>query len=79
MKTKHQETFKSLAFLLSTELFNNCSTCGKNRKTVKFEDLPDASKNGFKVLSNQEPYKSGATFYHCRKCDEFSIVSSPFE
>jgi len=78
MTTKQQKAFKSLLFLNSAKLFSNCSTCGKERVTVKFEDLPECSKNGFKELLKQEPYKSGATFLCCRKCDEYSILSNPF-
>ena len=76
MKTKNQEIFKKVEFQLYLELFNNCSSCGKGRETVKFEDLPEASKNGFEELLKQEPYKSGATFLYCRKCNEYSILSN---
>ncbi len=52
MTTKQQKAFKRMAFLNSAKLFDNCSSCGKIRETVKFEDLPEASKNGFRELMN---------------------------
>lgn len=78
MTTKYQKAFKKLSFLNSAKLFNNCSTCGKERETVKFEDLPEDSKNGFNELQKQVPYKSGATFLYCRKCESYSILSNQF-
>ena len=78
MTTKLQKAFKRLAFLNTAKLFNNCSICGKERETVTFGDLPEASKKGFKELMNQEPYKMGATFLYCRKCNEYSILSNLF-
>jgi len=77
MKTNTQKVFKNVELQLYLELFNNCSSCGKERETVNFEDLPEASKKGFKELIKQEPYKSGATFLYCRKCNEYSILSCP--
>lgn len=78
MTTKNQKAFKSLAFLKSAVLFNNCNNCENERETIKFEDLPEASKNGFKELLKQEPYKSGSTFLYCRECETYSILSRPY-
>ena len=78
MTTQQQKAFKKWALLNSAKLFNNCSSCGKAREIVKFEDLPEASIKGFKELMSQEPYKSGATFICCRKCNEYSILSNAF-
>lgn len=78
MTTKQQKAFKRLTFLSTAILFNNCSTCGKERQPVGFEDLPEASKKGFIDLMNQEPYKSRSKFLWCSKCNEYSILSSPF-
>jgi hypothetical protein len=78
MTTKSQKAFNRLAFANSAKLLNNCSSCGKVREAIKFEDLPEASKKGFKELVKQEPYKSGATFLYCRECKEYSILSNPF-
>jgi hypothetical protein len=75
MTTKQQKLFKRLAFINSAKLFNKCLTCGNERESVKFEDLPEASKIGFNELLKQEPFKSGATFLYCRKCKNYSILS----
>lgn len=45
-----------MAFLNSTTLINNCSSCGKENDPVKFEDLIEAPQKGFKELLEQEPY-----------------------
>lgn len=78
MTTKQQKTFKRLASLNSAKLFKNCTTCGKERELIKFEDLPETSKNGFNELLKQEPFKSGATFLFCRNCNQYSILSNLF-
>lgn len=78
MTAKYQKALKNLAFLKSGVLFNSCSTCGKVRETVKFEDLPEASQGGFTELLKQEPYTRGATFLNCRECESYSILSSPY-
>lgn len=78
MTTQQQKAFKRTVFLNSAKLFNNCSSRGNKRESVKFEDLPEPSKKGFRELMNQEPYKSGATFLYCRKCNECSLLSNPF-
>lgn len=78
MKTKHQDAFKKVELQLNLNLFNNCSNCGKTREVVTFEDLPEASKNGFNELLKQEPYKSGATLLSCGGCNKYSILSNLF-
>ena len=78
MKTKNQDAFKKVELQLNLSLFNNCSNCGKEREPVKFENLPEASKKGFKELMNQEPYIGGSTFLYCRICNEYSILGNPF-
>ena len=78
VRLQQQKAFKRLAFLNSAILFINCPICEQERETIKFENLPEASKDGFKELISQETYKRGATFLFCRKCNEYSILSSPF-
>ena len=78
MKTKNQEVFKKVELQMYLEFFNNCSSCGKEREIIKFENLPEASKKGFKELLKQESYKSGATFLYCKKCNAYSILSDYF-
>jgi len=59
-------------------LYNNCSDCGNERTKVKFEELPDAFKKGFKELLENAPFKNGATFLYCKHCAQYSILSSPY-
>ena len=77
----NQPSMNLIEVLNMVDQLNNfyCNDCGNKRTVVKFDDLPDSTRQLFSELLKMPEFKNSAIYLYCKHCDEHAILGNPYK